>query len=65
MNKYKYECNYCDRTFKRERNLALHIREDHGGEDGGEDHDGKDSAWYYALLSWKSRDRDGNDSAQC
>ena len=38
-NKTMYECNYCDRTFKRERNLALHIRDDHGGEDKIEDNE--------------------------
>merc|ERR1719347_2101311 len=31
--KSKFECNYCDSIFRKERNLKLHIREDHDDED--------------------------------
>merc|ERR1711936_314295 len=32
-NKSKFECSYCDSLFRKERNLILHIREDHDDED--------------------------------
>ena len=31
--KSKFECNYCDSIFRKERNLKLHIREDHDDDD--------------------------------
>jgi len=31
--KSKFECSYCDSLFRKERNLLLHIREDHDDED--------------------------------